>query len=69
MYFSGSVMAAILDLCTTATSKLKNNARNEFLMVKLVRKVVLYIFLSQKVKKLYLLDPWLLAAILKNVNN
>ena len=53
MYFSGSVVAAILDLCTAATSELKNNAGNEFLMVNLVRKVVLYIFLGQKVKKLY----------------
>ena len=63
MYFSGSEVAAILDLCTTATSEIKNNAGNEFLMVNLVRKVVLYIFLGQKVKK------WLLAAILKNVNS
>ena len=54
MYFSGPVMVAILDLCTTATSQLKNNARNEFLMVNLVRKVVSYIFLGQKVKKLNL---------------
>ena len=52
MYFSGLVVVAILDLCMTATSKLKNNARNEFLMVYLVRKVVLYIFLGQKGKKL-----------------
>ena len=51
--FSGPVVAAILDLCTTATSKLKKDAGNEFLMVNLVRKVVLYIILGQKVKKLY----------------
>ena len=53
MYFSGLVVAAILDLCTTGISKLKNNARNEFVIVNLVRKMVLYIFLGQKVKKLY----------------
>ena len=35
------------------TSILKNNAGNEFLVVNLVRKVVLYIFLGQNVKKLY----------------
>ena len=51
----GWVVAAILDLCTTATSKLKNNAGNEFLVVNLVRQVVLYIFLAQNVKKLYFL--------------
>ena len=42
-----------MDLCTTATSILKNNAGNGFLVVNLVRKVVLYIFLGQNVKKLY----------------
>ena len=47
------LVAAILDLCTKATSILKNNAGNEFLVVNLVRKVVLYIFLGQNVKKLY----------------
>ena len=47
------VVAAILDLCTTATSILKNNAGNGFLVVNLVRKVVLYIFIGQNVKKLY----------------
>ena len=61
-------MAAILDLCTTATSILKNNAGNEFLVVNLVRKVVLYIFLGQNVKKV-IFPLWLLAAILKKVNN
>ena len=49
----GWEVAAILDLCTTATSILKNNAGNECLVVNLVRKVVLYIFLGQNVKKLY----------------
>ena len=49
----GLVVAAILDLSTTATSKLKNNAGNEFIVDNLVRKVVLYIFLGQNVIKLY----------------
>ena len=49
----GWVMAAILDLCMTAISILKNNAGNEFLLVNSIRKVVLYIFLGQNVKKLY----------------
>ena len=49
----GWVVAAILDLSTTATYILKINAGNEFLVVNLVRKVVLYIFLGQNVKKLY----------------
>ena len=53
MYFSGWVVVAILNLCTMATSKLKNNAGNELLVVNLVRKVVLYIFLGQKIEKLY----------------
>ena len=42
-----------LEFMHDGTSKLKHNAGNEFLVPNLVRKVVSYIFLGQKMKKLY----------------
>ena len=64
----GCVVAAILDLCTTATSILKNNAGNEFLVVNLVRKSGIIHISGPKCEKV-IFPLWLLAAILKNVNN